>query len=244
MSKVGLENIKIIYEDEFLVVINKPAGLVVNRAESVKEPTLQDWMDTKISNYDESSLNKADILFRERSGLVHRLDKETSGVMLMAKIPETMIMLMEQFKNREVNKEYVALVHGHVQPREGFVSLPIRRSLENRHRFVVEPFGKNSHTDYRVENYFLGYTLVRLMPKTGRTHQIRVHMKHIGYPLVADPLYLGKKRLAEDSAWCPRMFLHATSLQFKHPKTMSDVRFDAELASELQVALESLEENV
>lgn len=262
-------NIKIIYEDEYLLVINKPAGVVSNRAESVKGETLQDFMEEKIKNQkskvktttknlklkeDEEIRDEQE--FRSRSGLVHRLDKDTSGVMVLAKDAETFQFLKNQFKKRKTRKKYVALVHGEVKPKKGSVNLPIKRSVLNRHKFCVNVDGKLAKTEYKVLKVFsMGekrrekgeeksdgekFSLVEVEIFTGRTHQIRVHMSHLGYSLVSDPLYLGK-RLKENLLWCPRMFLFAKYLSFIHPKSGKRIGFEVETPNELKKALGKLE---
>lgn len=199
-------------------MINKPPGMTVNRAETVKERTVQDfaedYLHLKDLKADVSDLNER--YFLQRSGIVHRLDKGTSGVLLIAKTPEAFERMLRQFKERKVEKEYVALVHGRVEPREGVVRLPIGRSRRNRQRFVVDPVGKIAETGWQVEAYYLSegqeMTLVRLLPKTGRTHQLRVHLAHMGHPVVGDEHYLKPKRVLLDKRFCPRQFLHALTL--------------------------------
>ena len=243
-------DIPVIFEDDFLVVINKPAGVVCNRAESVKEETLQDWMEYKFKT--QNSKVKSDLgkEFVARSGLVHRLDKETSGVMVLAKNPFVFDYLKNQFKQRKTRKMYVAMVHGNVVPSQGTVNLPLRRNILNRRKFCVNVDGKLSKTCYEVldklktQNAKLkrveSYSFMRLWPKTGRTHQLRVHMSHLGYPIVSDPLYLGK-RLASDLEWCPRLFLHAKQLSFVHPDTEELVTYVSDLHEDLERALKVLE---
>ncbi|OGD62549.1 hypothetical protein A2160_05890 [Candidatus Beckwithbacteria bacterium RBG_13_42_9] len=248
MNKAKTQDLapKILYEDNQLIVINKPAGLVVNRAESVRGETVQDWMDvklksqsSKVKSEDRDEIKKE---FWARSGVVHRLDKETSGVMVLAKSSEAFQNLKNQFKNRQTQKEYIALVHGALEPKKGDINLPLARNPLNRMRFVVRLGGRQALTFYEVEKTLEKngekYSLVRLQPRTGRTHQIRVHLKHIGHPLVADLLYLSKKQLAKDLSWCPRLFLHAAKLIFSHPGTKEKRQFKAELPKELEKTIE------
>lgn len=226
-------------ETPSFLVINKPADLVVNRAESVKFATLQDWIEDQAWYVHHDDEN-----YRSRSGLVHRLDKETSGALLIAKTPESLGELQRQFHDREVKKTYLALVHGDIEVDSATVVLPIGRSMVQRGRFVVDPHGRPSETTYEVIGRYKDginlFSLARLYPKTGRTHQIRVHMKHIGHPLVADPLYLGKHRTQQDRAWCPRQFLHAEQLHFTDPDKHEKVSVSAPLRADLQAVLDRM----
>lgn len=243
----------IIFEDEWLIALNKPAGWVVNRAESVREATLQDWLETSFPALYAIAQTQLSKTFIDRSGVAHRLDKETSGVLLVAKNPHALASVMELFKKRLMTKHYTALVHGNVQPSTGFVRLPLARNIYNRSQFSVDPLGKNAHTDYEVVSHYTKpqaeahnqhYSLLKLAPKTGRTHQIRVHCKYIGHPLVSDALYASKNQLVVDLNWCPRHFLHASNIAFVHPETQQTIRFEAPLPDDLQGALASLEKNI
>lgn len=227
--------IPIIYEDEELIVVDKPAGLICNRAETVKSETLQDWMQDKLQFQNSIFKTEEETYFWERSGLVHRLDKETAGVMVLAKTYATFILLLAQFKAREVQKEYLALTHGLWRPESGIISLPIGRARTNRKMMAVREDGRESVTEYLVlktwkqlePDYargrrvntkgYGGFSLVRFAPKSGRMHQIRVHAKHLGHPLVGDELYAGRKRSREDRKWCQRVMLTAISLELTHP---------------------------
>lgn len=235
-------DIPIIYQDEDLVIINKPAGIVSNRAESVEGETLQDFMQL---HYPDNFLDKNPDSqeFVNRTGLLHRLDKETSGVMVLAKNAKTFSFIKQQFMQRKTKKWYVALVHGKVQPKWGTVNLPIKRNMLNRRRFTVKVEGKMARTIYSLqENYtYQGqdFSLLSLQLLTGRTHQIRVHMSYLGYPLMSDPLYLGK-RLENDLKLCPRLFLHAQKLRFIHPKSLREVEFTADLADDLQKVIQNI----
>lgn len=225
---------KIIFEDRWLLAVNKPAGMVVNRAETTKRMvTLQDWLEKK---------KRGQTI--ERNGIVHRLDKETSGVLVVAKTAEVMKALQQQFKDRQVKKTYLCLVHGQVKPRKGKIKAPISRNPFNRKRFGVFLGGRAAETEYQVmeELRYKGeeLSLVKIWPKTGRTHQIRVHMKHIGHALVADELYAGRKTSRKDRLWCPRLFLQAGSLELIHPVLKQKKRFEAELAVELEAVLKRM----
>lgn len=228
-----------IFEDEFLLVVAKPAGMVVNRAESVKQATLQDWLETKI---DFGLFAESD--FKKRSGLVHRLDKDTSGIILAAKTPEVFRELQSQFKKRVVKKTYLALVHGWPKIERGEIDLPIGRNPYNRHKFGIFWPGKKAKTVFEVERRFdkrkERLALLRLHPLTGRTHQLRVHLQHQGWPIVADPIYGGRKNLRRDAAWCPRLFLHAAGIVFNHPVSGKEIGFEMSLPAELGAVLEGL----
>ncbi|MCJ7827730.1 RluA family pseudouridine synthase [Patescibacteria group bacterium] len=231
-----------IYEDDFLVVIFKPVGWVVNRAQSVKGKTIQDWME-------ETGRIKAGgkSPFYQRSGMVHRLDKVTSGLLILAKKETAFIKLMEQFKQRTVQKEYRALVHGWPNPPQGTIELPIARKSGNRKQFGVVLGGRAAMTRYEVlRRYFTPsdqpVSLLKLFPKTGRTHQLRVHLKYQGHPIVGDPVYGGRKNIKKDKNWCPRLFLHAHTISFIHPETGRRVEFSSLLPPELTEVLDLLKE--
>ncbi len=238
--------VKIVYEDEEMMVVNKPAGMVVNRAVTVKGETLQDWvMENCVFNLANS---------REyRNGIVHRIDKDTSGVLLIAKTQGVFKELTSQFASRTVRKTYKGLVHGVVKPNEGVVFLPLARSRSNRERFSISATGKKAETRWKVEKIYKevnkegvssrgyqGFSLLSLFPKTGRTHQIRVHLSHLGFPIVGDGRYTGKKRAREDQKWCKRQFLHAYEVNVFHPKLKKRISFRADLASDLSEALSCL----
>ena len=238
---------QILYEDESLLVLNKPAGWVVNRSETVKEETLQDWIENNLKL-------KIENLKSYRSGIVHRLDKDTSGVLVVAKTPEVFENLQRQFKERVVKKRYLVLVHGKVTPPEGVIRAPIARSPFDRKKFGIFLGGREAETKYkkisnlkpacrtgRSKNSKEEFSLLEVEPKTGRTHQIRVHLKYLGYPVVADEFYAGRKTYRADKLWCSRQFLHASELSFIHPKTGERVKFSAPLPLDLKKALEYLE---
>jgi 23S rRNA pseudouridine1911/1915/1917 synthase len=253
----------VLFDADGVVVVSKPAGMVVNRAETVSAgTTLQDWVEEQLLDSGQwsqflKSEKPADQLFVSRSGIAHRLDKETSGALVIARTPEVLEGLLLQFKQREVEKEYVALVHGLLEPKVGVIHLPIGRLTTNRHRFGVRVEGKVAQTAYQVvsglrmrqdvleyQDYKDGFSLVHARPKTGRTHQIRVHLTHIGHPLVADALYGGKKRLQADLRWCGRHFLHAGKIRFVHPVTKLDCEVEAPLDADLKASLDWLMDRV
>lgn len=230
---------KIIFKDDSILVVDKPAGMVVNRAETTAaKTTLQEWVEGYLKIFRHRISNE----FWRRSGIVHRLDKETSGVLLVAKTPEAFVNLQKQFKERKVKKQYLALVHGKVEPQEGVIEVPIARSPFNREKFGVFLGGRPARTKYKViSNWLLviskkkeEFSLLEVVPETGRTHQIRVHLKYVGHPVVGDEKYAGRKTARADRRWCPRQFLHASYLSFIHPKTRQKIEFSSKLPSDLQ----------
>ncbi|OGM15343.1 hypothetical protein A2985_04225 [Candidatus Woesebacteria bacterium RIFCSPLOWO2_01_FULL_43_11] len=230
---------KVIYQDASVLVIEKPAGWIVNDATTTgDQPTIQEWLRRNfqfpISNFQ-----------KLRSGIVHRLDKETSGVLLVAKTQEAFENLQGQFKSREVEKTYIALVHGKVESKEGEIEVPVGRLPWRRDRFGVLPGGREAETAYKVIAYYslnaTNYTLLKLYPKTGRTHQIRIHLKYIGHPIVADEFYAGRKTAREDRKWCPRLFLHASEISFLHPIEGKRVTFSCKIPAGLKSSLDVLE---
>lgn len=216
-------------------MIDKPAGLVVNRSETVKEKTLQDWLEERLKIKGKKGDSPEEIEFFSRGGIVHRLDKETSGLLVGAKNPGAFLGLKNQFKERTVLKKYLALVHGQIKPEEGTISVPVGRLPFKREKFGIVPEGRPARTDYKVLETFdqKQMTLVEMTPHTGRTHQIRVHLKYLGYPIVADLTYAGRKRAKKDRLFCPRLFLHACFLSIKHPKTGKILEFKSNLPPDL-----------
>ncbi len=284
LQNAALE-LDVIYQDEQIVVVNKPAGVVVNKAKTVEGPTIQDWLVDflgggeelkKIAqskkewqslvpdDFDDQYGSPAEI-FLKRQGLVHRLDKDTSGVLLLAKNPGALVNLLRQFKQRTTKKKYLCLVHGEAKVDSAAIRAPIARSSLNRHKFRAEIDGRQSVTYYRViqtytelkqeamtpqqqkqlkdywNSYQQGFSLLEVMPKTGRTHQVRVHMAHIKHPLVADRTYGGSRRSRLDQIWCPRQFLHALQIQTKHPLSQKKVVYSADLAKDLKPVIQLLQ---
>lgn len=229
---------KVIFEETSFLVLEKPEGWVVNRSETTRgRPTIQDWLEANFQ------FPVFEFQFC-RSGVVHRLDKETSGLLLVAKTPEAFANLQKQFKERKVVKCYLALVHGKIQPEEGEINAAISRSPFDRKKFGVFLGGREAKTKYKVlsikykEGNF--YSLVELEPKTGRTHQIRVHLKHIGHPVVGDDFYAGRKTAKLDRKWCGRQFLHASALTFFHPETGEKLEFTSLLPEDLEAVMKKL----
>jgi len=219
--------LNIIYEDDDLLVIDKPAGLLVHPAPGHPSHTL---VNAILSHFP----HLADIGDSLRPGVVHRLDKDTSGVMLVAKNSLAQADLAEQFKAHTVAKDYLVLVKGHLTPENGIIDAPIGRDPRNRKRMAVVTEGREARTEYRVIKYIGDYTLLEVMPETGRTHQIRVHLSAIGYPVVGDKVY-GVK-----SPFLSRQFMHACRLGFKLPSTGEYVEFKSELPPDLAQALENI----
>mgnify|MGYP003393226776 FL=1 len=234
------------------MALDKPAGLVVDKSGTSSSETLEDILENEFK------------INLDRGGIVHRLDKDTSGVILVAKVQEALENLQTQFKERKTKKEYKALVHGLIE-KAGVVEGNIGRNPRAREKFIVmENDGKEASTEYEVikqltvgneqlaeifdgfnkiqmrklerQNYG-DFTLLKVFPKTGRTHQIRVHLKHIGNPIVADEVYAGRKTSRVDRRWCPRQFLHAARLGFYHPKSGEWMEIESPLAEDLKKAL-------
>jgi 23S rRNA pseudouridine1911/1915/1917 synthase len=238
--------ITVIYEDEDIMVLNKPSGVIVNKADTTKnEFTVQDWLEER---FKDKFVSEEEHDFYQRAGIVHRIDKETSGILLVAKNKESFENLQAQFKDRKVKKAYVALAHGRIEPIEGEISVPVGRLPWNRTRFGVLAGGKEAVTTYKISAYYKSpvkdkeeLTLLELYPKTGRTHQIRVHLKYINHPIFGDELYAGRKTARDDRKILPRFFLHAKKISFFHPKTGERVGFESQLPQELQTVLDRLE---
>ncbi len=230
---------KIIYQDESFFIVDKPAGWITNEANTVTtQPVLQKWIR---ENFDYPLKDNTDL----RNGIVHRLDKETSGLVVIAKTARSFEKLQAEFKNREVQKTYIALLHGRVEPTEGKIEAEVGRLPWRRDRFGVLPGGRPSVSEYKLIKFYPGerggYSLVEFYPKTGRTHQIRIHAKHIGHAIVADEFYAGRKTARNDRKFCPRLFLHASSIKFLHPATGKEVEFKSDIAADLKSVLENLE---
>lgn len=233
-------NIPILYEDEHMVVIDKPANITVNKSETtVNQETIQDWAEGKLLIKNKQIQNGSDHDFYNRGGIVHRLDKETSGILLIAKNTQAFENLQKQFKERTIKKSYVSLAHGKIVPMEGEINVPVGRLPWNRMQFGILPGGRESVTLYRVVDYYKDVkgetlTLVELYPQSGRTHQIRVHLKYIGHPVFSDYLYAGRKTAKKDRQKLPRVFLHAAKITFIHPDTGNEMTFESPLPAELQ----------
>ena len=234
-STFAAENIPldIVYEDDDLVVVNKPAGMVVHPAAGVESGTLANGLAFHFAKL--STAGGA-----ARPGIVHRLDKGTSGLLVVAKTDEAHEHLADQFRAREVFKSYVALVHGQVELEYGHVDQPIARDPHNRTRMAVLRSGRPALSIYRVRQYFTRFTLLDVELKTGRTHQIRVHLAWLKHPVVGDEMYgSGRDKTVSDPsvrsriAQLNRQFLHAEKLRFRHPRSNKELGFSADLPAEL-----------
>lgn len=225
--------IDIVYEDSSIIVVNKPKGLVVHPAVGNPDGTLVN----AIMNICKDSLSG--IGGEIRPGIVHRLDKDTTGLLIIAKNDKAHINLSEQIKNREVKKIYIALVRGIVPENEATINMPIGRSTKDRKKMAVVKNGKEAVTHFEVLNRFKNYTLLEIKIDTGRTHQIRVHMSEIGYPVVGDMVYSnGKNEFGVEG-----QMLHAKSLDFKHPITGKQMHLEAEMPKYFKEIIEKLEKD-
>ncbi len=232
----------IIFEDDSIIVIDKPAGMIVNRADTTRAYlTVQEWVEKKIG--DALKVKEEESEFQNRGGIVHRLDKETSGILIIAKDEESFTKLQAQFKSREVKKTYIALVHGDLVPGEGEVNVPIGRLPWNRTKFgYLEEGGREARTLYKKlatkkllrDKVEESVSLVEVYPQTGRTHQIRVHMRYLNHPIFSDELYAGRKMMKKDRKLLARHFLHANKITFTHPKTGEILAFESKLPIDLQ----------
>jgi 23S rRNA pseudouridine1911/1915/1917 synthase len=205
----------IIYEDDDVLVVNKPAGVISHaRGRYFDEPSVASFVRQKVAN-----------LTGERSGIVHRLDRATSGVMVCAKNPESLSWLQRQFSDRKVQKTYMAVVVGSLPTEIGKIDMPIARNPAKPVTFHVDPSGKDSVTNYKVISSHNNYTLLELKPVTGRTHQLRVHLSHLKHPIVGDDLYSGEP--------ADRLMLHAFSLVITLP-SKEQVTFTAPIPEEFK----------
>jgi 23S rRNA pseudouridine1911/1915/1917 synthase len=231
----------VVYEDSDLAVIEKPAGLVCHIGAGVRSGTLVNALLHHLGPLEGGDPT--------RPGIVHRLDKQTSGLMVIAKNRETHRILSEQFKGRQVRKEYTVLVYGRPLPASGTIDLPLGRDPKNRKK--ISPRARHQRsaiTHYRVEKNYGPLSLIKVRIETGRTHQIRVHLSHIGHPVVGDTLYGGERsrtlkdeRLRKAIGSLQRHFLHAHKLEFRHPGLGRPVSFSAPVPPELAALITQLE---
>ncbi|MCH7811708.1 MAG: RluA family pseudouridine synthase [Chloroflexi bacterium] len=225
--------LSIVYEDDDLLVVDKPAGLAVHPSPGHSSHTLVNAVLAHCP--DLSGIGGVG-----RPGIVHRLDKDTSGLIIVAKNDAAHLSLAGQLKEHEVEKTYVALVEGRMEEADAVIDAPIGRDTRNRKRMAVVELerGRDARTGYRVTREVAGRSLLEVRPETGRTHQIRVHLAAIGHPVVGDRLY---GRRGVPTAGLRRQFLHAQRLAFRHPRTGERLELEAPLAEELQAALRQLE---
>ncbi len=219
--------VEVIYEDDDVIVVNKPAGLTVHPAPGHTQHTLVNALLARwpeLASFEDSS----------RPGIVHRLDKDTSGLMLIARHAAAQTNLIAQFKAHSIHKSYYALVKGKLEPERGIIEAPIGRDPAHRKRMAVVSSGKEAATSYRVKEYLDGYTLLDISIETGRTHQIRVHLTAIGYPVAGDSVYGIKVKFLN------RQFLHAWRLGFHLPSSGIYREFTSQLPPDLQSALDYL----
>ena len=230
------KEIEIIFEDENVLIIDKPSGLVVNRSNTYKETTLQDILE---SNYPKIFKNVVDEEYLSRSGMVHRLDKDTSGVMVVAKNPDSFYFLQDQFKQRKTHKEYVVITHGEIEDEIIEIDAPLARNPKSPLKIAVVSEGRSAYT--KVERIKVSeingifYTQARVFPKTGRTHQIRVHLSAIGHPVAGDPIYCSSNLLKLDIDIFKSLMLHAEFLGFISPTTKKFCRFKSPLPKEFEI---------
>ncbi len=223
--------VEIIYEDNDIIVVNKPKGMVVHPANGNPDGTLVN----AIMNICKDSLSG--IGGEIRPGIVHRLDKDTSGLLIVAKNDKAHINLSEQIKNREITKKYIALVRGVIKENEATIDMPIARSDKDRKKMAVKKTGKKAVTHFKVIKRYKDYTLLDIKIDTGRTHQIRVHMAEIGYPVVGDIVYSNGK----NPFGVVGQMLHAKSLDFVHPITGEKLHLEAPIPEYFENILSELD---
>ena len=223
--------IEIIYEDKDIIVVNKPKGMDVHPGNGNTEGTLVNSLMAICKD------SLSGIGGEIRPGIVHRLDKDTSGILIVAKNDRAHINLSEQIKNHQVKKTYIALVRGIVKENEATINMPIGRSPNDRKKMAVVKNGKEAITHFKVLKRYDTCTLLQVNIETGRTHQIRVHLAKIGYPIIGDEVYSSGKNEWNIKGQC----LHAKSLDFKHPTTNEQIHLEAELPEYFQSLLKELE---
>lgn len=226
--------LEVIYEDKDIIVVNKPKGIVVHPANGNPDGTLVNAIMAMCKG------SLSGIGGEIRPGIVHRLDKDTSGIIVVAKNDKAHINLSEQIKEHRVKKTYIALVRGIVKENEATINMPIGRSEKDRKKMAVTKKGKEAITHFRVLERYDKYTLLQVNIETGRTHQIRVHLSQIGYPIVGDEVYSNGKNEWNIKGQC----LHAKSLEFTHPITGEKMYLEARLPEYFENMLEDLEKRI
>lgn len=224
VNKPKAPKVEIIFEDNDILVIDKPAGITTHPAPGETAITIAEIFASK---YKEKASTDRDMI-------VHRLDKGTSGLMVLVKNDIAKASLVKQFSDRKVQKTYLTLVFGAVRPKDGVIDMPLARDLVSKNRIAPAEEGKDAKTLYKVIQYYKGYSLIQTNPKTGRTHQIRVHFAAIGHPLYGDVRYGARDVNAK------RIFLHAAELSFIHPSTHKRVKYVSEPPAELKAVLDKL----
>ena len=225
--------VPVIYEDNDIIVVNKPKGIVVHPANGNPDGTLVNAILAMCKD------SLSGIGGEIRPGIVHRLDKDTSGLLIVAKNDEAHIKMSKQIQDRQVTKKYIALVKGVISENEATIDLPIGRSTKDRKKMAVDAKGKNAITHFKVLKRYNNYTLLELKIDTGRTHQIRVHMSYIGHPVVGDSVYSnGKNEFGVEG-----QMLHARYLEFKHPITGEELKLEAPIPNYFEDVLQRLENN-
>ncbi|MCX6828697.1 MAG: RluA family pseudouridine synthase [candidate division Zixibacteria bacterium] len=246
-EKIPLE---IVFEDQHLLVINKPAGMVTH-------PAVGNFQGTLVNALLNYSQNLSTIGGFDRPGIVHRLDKNTSGLILVAKNDEIHLALQQALQKREIKKTYWALICGHMKEEKGIIDLPVGRSFKDRRKMTVTRHkGREAQTEYQRHERFRLYDLLEINLLTGRTHQIRVHLSHLGHPVFGDPEYGGRqkwhrgifsidlKNALEALEIMPRQALHAKSLRFVHPVTGKAISLESKLPQDFQNLLDFLEKEI
>lgn len=223
-------DLDIVYQDEYVIVVNKPAGMVVHPAPGSMTGTLVNGLMAQVQ--DLSGINGV-----LRPGIVHRIDKDTSGLLMVAKNDLAHESLVKQLVEKTVTRRYVALVHGVIPHDNGTIDAPIKRDPKDRKKMAVVEQGKPAVTHFKTLKRFQSFSLIECRLETGRTHQIRVHMRYIGFPLAGDPQYGPRKTIETKYG----QFLHAATLGFNHPKTQAYLEFSAPLPDYFEETINNLE---
>lgn len=224
--------LEVVYQDEYIVVVNKPAGVVSHPSLGFEGPSVPGVLLARGIQLTTSGAS-------ERQGIVQRLDVGTSGLMVLAKTERAYSVLKQAFRDRTVSKIYHAVVQGHPDPDAGTIDTPIARSTKHDYKFTISPDGKRAITHYKTIEVFPAAALVEIKLETGRTHQIRVHFSHFRHPLVGDPLYGSDPKLAK-SLDLERQWLHALRLGFEHPISGEKMEFESHYPQDLEKALAKL----
>jgi 23S rRNA pseudouridine1911/1915/1917 synthase len=236
--------LRVLHADPDLVVLDKPAGLLTHRNAPGGEPGAAEIAEREHGPFPSSEEEG------RRPGVVHRLDRETSGVLVLARTPDALAALQAAFRERRVEKTYLALVHGEPRFDSDWIEAALGRSERNKDRVSVVPEGegREAATYYEVRERYPGFALVAVFPKTGRTHQVRVHMAYVGLPLLGDELYRPARRqlsrLPEGVPAPERQMLHASALEFTHPRTGAPLRFEAPLPADFAALVAALRRTV